>query len=158
MRPAEVGAAKVRHPQVQAPVSQLLTLSPGIRPAADDFQNRRDVRCRPFSACFLLECSLQNSRWTLACLHSSTAVSALCALLARLRSRSASDLARSRTNAVSVSITVQYRSGCFARRRVGVLLGGQSFTGEALQRVDAADPHLHFVAAKLLDSFAESLW
>ena len=46
MRPAEVGAAKVRHPQIQAPLSQRLTLSPGIRAAAEDLENRCDVRCR----------------------------------------------------------------------------------------------------------------
>jgi hypothetical protein len=46
MRPKEVSAAKVRHPQVQALTFQLLTLSPGIRSAAEDMENRCDVRCR----------------------------------------------------------------------------------------------------------------
>jgi hypothetical protein len=36
-------------------------------------------------------------------------------------------------------------------------LAGQAFTGETLERVDAADPHFHFVAAKLLDRRAEGV-
>jgi hypothetical protein len=39
-------ALRVRHPQVQAPVPQLLARSPGIRPATDDFQHRRNICCR----------------------------------------------------------------------------------------------------------------
>ena len=46
MRLGEVGAAKVCQAQVQAPFLSRLMLSPRVSSTPDDFQNRRDVRCR----------------------------------------------------------------------------------------------------------------
>ena len=55
VRPAEEGgAAKIRHSQVQAPISQLLTLSPGIRAAEEDMENCCDVRCRLLRLCLVV--------------------------------------------------------------------------------------------------------
>src|SRR5262249_52305132 len=47
---------------------------------------------------------------------------------------------------------------CWLRRRIGALrAGGQSLVGETLKRVDAAQPHLHYVTTELLNGFAESV-